>query len=295
MLIKTQFSRKVRDNKGSFSKPYPIPDQIAQTLSYFRPKWSNSISHFSLKQLESHTLWRCTYLSNFYKGVTPPVLAITHLRRFHFCLVSNFDLSHSDQFLIPEPLFTLTILEHQRSLFAGREIKLKLIKAGGYSVIWLWWGSLFSVQMVGSSNGRRVVIFNEGLEVFSFSIMKSPFCFTDVEIIAVPATGFVNYFRFLRTIQGVLVWKERFDAAIILKNYLQVDKRIEIVYIWFEALRDLVALGGNHFEAEAFEDRQEQIAARKHTSAIADHVKSTGHNIKWDHFNIVDPRTEASF
>ena len=26
-------------------------------------------------------------------------------------------------------------------------------------------------------NGRRVVIFNEGLEVFSFSIMKSSFCF----------------------------------------------------------------------------------------------------------------------
>ena len=80
-------------------------------------------------------------------------------------------------------------------------------------------------------NGRRVVIFNEGLfEVFSFSIMKSSFCFTDVEIIAVPATGSVNYFRFLRTIQAVLVWKERFDAAIILKNYLEVDKRIEIVY-----------------------------------------------------------------
>jgi len=32
-------------------------------------------------------------------------------------------------------------------------------------------------------NGRRVVTFNEGLEVFSFSIMKSSFCFTDVEII----------------------------------------------------------------------------------------------------------------
>ena len=29
--------------------------------------------------------------------------------------------------------------------------------------------------------GRRVIIFNEGLEVFSFSIMKSSFCFTDVE------------------------------------------------------------------------------------------------------------------
>ena len=78
-------------------------------------------------------------------------------------------------------------------------------------------------------NGRRVVIFNEGLEVFSFSIMKSSFSFTDVEIIAVPATGFVNNFRFLRTIQAVLIWKERFDAAIILKNYLEVDKRVEIV------------------------------------------------------------------
>ena len=26
-------------------------------------------------------------------------------------------------------------------------------------------------------NGRRVIIFNEGLEVFSFSIMKSSFCY----------------------------------------------------------------------------------------------------------------------
>ena len=49
-------------------------------------------------------------------------------------------------------------------------------------------------------NGRRVVIFNEGLEVLSFSILKSSFCFTDVEIIAIPAIGFVNYFRFLSTI-----------------------------------------------------------------------------------------------
>ena len=86
-------------------------------------------------------------------------------------------------------------------------------------------------ERLEQANGRRVaVIFSEGLEVFSFSIMKSSFCFTDVEIIAVPATGFVNYFRFLRTIQAVLVWKERFDAAIILKNYLEVGKRIEIVY-----------------------------------------------------------------
>ena len=45
-------------------------------------------------------------------------------------------------------------------------------------------------------NGRRVVIFNEGLEVFSFSIMKSSFCFTDVEIIAIPATVYLVYLVF---------------------------------------------------------------------------------------------------
>ena len=73
--------------------------------------------------------------------------------------------------------------------------------------------------------------------------MKTSFFgFTNVEIIAIPATGFLNDLRFLRTIQAVLVWKERFDAAIVLKNYLEVDKRVEIVYTRFQAFRDLVAL-----------------------------------------------------
>ena len=40
------------------------------------------------------------------------------------------------------------------------------------------------------SNGWRVVFFSEGLEVFSFPIMKSSLCFTDVTIIAIPATIF---------------------------------------------------------------------------------------------------------
>ena len=74
------------------------------------------------------------------------------------------------------------------------------------------------------SNGQCVVIFIEGLEVFGFPIMKTSFCFTDVKIIAIPATGFVNNLRLLRTIQAILIWKERFDAASVLKNYLEVDK-----------------------------------------------------------------------
>ena len=29
------------------------------------------------------------------------------------------------------------------------------------------------------------------------------------------------------------------------------------------------------------------ISGHDHSSAIADHVKTTGHNIKWDHFDIL--------
>ena len=87
-----------------------------------------------------------------------------------------------------------------------------------------------SLHLGGGGGGGHLLDTRRLFEVFSFSIMESSFCFTDVEIIAIPATGFVNFFRFLRTIQAALVWKQRFDAAIILKNYLEVDKRVEIVY-----------------------------------------------------------------
>ena len=31
----------------------------------------------------------------------------------------------------------------------------------------------------------------------------------------------------------------------------------------------------------------EALVKNDHTSVIADHVKTTGHNIKWDHFDIL--------
>ena len=55
--------------------------------------------------------------------------------------------------------------------------------------------------------------------MFSFPIMKSSLCFTDVKFIAIPATSFVNDFRLLRMIQVILVRKEGFDAVSVLKNY----------------------------------------------------------------------------
>ena len=41
------------------------------------------------------------------------------------------------------------------------------------------------------SNGRRVIIFQKGLEMFRFPVMESSLRFSDVKIIAVPATTVV--------------------------------------------------------------------------------------------------------
>ena len=57
--------------------------------------------------------------------------------------------------------------------------------------------------------------------MFLFPVLKSSLCFTDIKIIAVLATSFVNGYRLLRKIQALLVRKERFDPVRILKNYLK--------------------------------------------------------------------------
>ena len=51
-----------------------MQDQSAQTLLYFRPKWTNSIPFFELKRLKKHTLWGRTYVHSLYKGVPAPWL-----------------------------------------------------------------------------------------------------------------------------------------------------------------------------------------------------------------------------
>ena len=44
------------------------------------------------------------------------------------------------------------------------------------------------------SNGRRVIIFQKGLEMFRFPVVESSLRFSDVKIIAVPATSFIDDF-----------------------------------------------------------------------------------------------------
>ena len=45
--------------------------------------------------------------------------------------------------------------------------------------------------------------------------------FTNEKIFTIATTGFVNNLRLLKTIQAVLVRKERFDAASLLKTFFK--------------------------------------------------------------------------
>ena len=80
------------------------------------------------------------------------------------------------------------------------------------------------------SNGRRVVIFQKGFEMFRFLVVESSLRFSDVKIIAVPATSFIDDFGAVET---VLVWEEGFDAPCVLKNNLDINKRVETIYARF--------------------------------------------------------------
>ena len=77
------------------------------------------------------------------------------------------------------------------------------------------------------SNGWGIVIFSEGLEVFSFPIMKPSFSFTNVKSTKIPAIYSPNNSGFLWTISAVLAAKERFYASSVLKNDLLVLTQVK--------------------------------------------------------------------
>ena len=49
--------------------------------------------------------------------------------------------------------------------------------------------------------------------MFSFPILEFPLRSSDVEVIAIPAACLVNDLRPLITMQGIVVWKERFRGV----------------------------------------------------------------------------------
>ena len=56
--------------------------------------------------------------------------------------------------------------------------------------------------------------------MFSPPIMEPSLSFTNIKIITISTTSFVNDFGSLRAIKAVLAWKERLNMAGVLKNYL---------------------------------------------------------------------------
>ena len=65
--------------------------------------------------------------------------------------------------------------------------------------------------------------------MFSLPIMEPSLSFTNVKIVMIPTTSFVNDFGSLRAIKVVLAWKERLNMAGILRNYLQINTRVKLV------------------------------------------------------------------
>ena len=56
--------------------------------------------------------------------------------------------------------------------------------------------------------------------MFSLLIMEPSLYFTNVNIIIIPTTSFVNDFGTLRAIKAVLVWKEIFNTASVSKKLI---------------------------------------------------------------------------
>ena len=65
--------------------------------------------------------------------------------------------------------------------------------------------------------------------MFCFSVMESPFCFTKIEFVTVPATSFIDELGPLRSVQAIFLWKIGF----VLEYDLEIDERVEIVYVGF--------------------------------------------------------------
>lgn len=83
-------------------------------------------------------------------------------------------------------------------------------------------------------NSRRVTNVCKSFEMLGLPVMQSPFCFADVEGITVPTTGFVDYFKSLRTTEKIFVRKKRLNPASVLKNHPKTDTAIKLTNTRFD-------------------------------------------------------------
>ena len=88
------------------------------------------------------------------------------------------------------------------------------------------------------SNGIRMAVACQCLEVFRFPVMQSTFCFPNIEIITVPA----NYFRPKGAVEFVFVGEKRLNSASVSENNLRIKTTVELINTGFKLLSDNFAL-----------------------------------------------------
>ena len=66
------------------------------------------------------------------------------------------------------------------------------------------------------------------LEVFRFPVMQSTFCFPSIEIITVPVTSLINYFRIKGAVESVFVGEKRLNSSRVSENNLRIKTTVEL-------------------------------------------------------------------
>ena len=79
-----------------------------------------------------------------------------------------------------------------------------------------------------------MTVADDCLEVFSFSVMKFPFGFANVEIMTVTTTSFIYNFGHLRTVEPVFVGEQKLGAMCVLENNPTVIAPITYIYTSLE-------------------------------------------------------------
>ena len=92
------------------------------------------------------------------------------------------------------------------------------------------------------SNGRGMAVACQCLEVFRFPVMQSTFCFPNIEIITVPATSLINYYRPKGAVESVFVGEKRLNSASVPENNLMIKTTVELINTGFKLLSDNFAL-----------------------------------------------------
>jgi len=66
--------------------------------------------------------------------------------------------------------------------------------------------------------------------------------FSHAKNFTIPVTSHIYDLDKLRSVEAVLVVKKGFDSACVLKNNLEIDKKVEFIYAGFETLGNLLTL-----------------------------------------------------